>query len=353
VTTIHVDILHDPIGDSRWSQLLVQHPAASVFHSPGWLSALRMTYGYEPFVVTTSAGPALTNGVVLCGVKGWTSRRLVSLPFSDHCDPLIAQSEHMPQLLSAVDAHARSSEWGAVELRPRAASETFAAAAASSGLQRGDEYCAHRLDLRPDPAVIFRQMHASSTQRAIRRAEREGLTYETGTSGRLLAHFYRLLRMTRRRHGLPPQPRAWFRNLVSCLGHQIAIHLVSKDGNPVASMLTLSFKKTIVYKYGASDAAHHRLGAVPFLFWRVIRDARAQGFEELDLGRSDFDQPGLITFKDHLGAGRSTMTYYRTPARTRDAAGGDLVSRVARGVFAHLPDTALDLAGRLIYKRLG
>ena len=99
--------------------------------------------------------------------------------------------------------------------------------------------------------------------------------------------------------------------------------------------------------------AHHRLGAVPFLFWRVIRDARAQGFEELDLGRSDLDQPGLITFKDHLGASRSMMTYYRTPARTRDAGGGDLVSRVARGVFAHLPDTALDLAGRLIYKRLG
>ena len=86
-----VRIVEDPIGDPRWSELLDRHPAASVFHSPGWLNALRQTYGYEPFVVTTSTGPTLENGLVVCRVKGWTSRRLVSLPFSDHCDPLVDQ----------------------------------------------------------------------------------------------------------------------------------------------------------------------------------------------------------------------------------------------------------------------
>ena len=30
-----------------------------------------------------------------------------------------------------------------------------------------------------------------------------------------------------------------------------------------------------------------------------------------------------------------------------------LDARVARGLFTHLPDAALDLAGRLIYKHLG
>ena len=86
---------------------------------------------------------------------------------------------------------------------------------------------------------------------------------------------------------------------------------------------------------------------MPFLFWRVIQDARAQGFVELDLGRSDLDQPGLAAFKDHLGATRSTLTYYRYPARPRDAARSDWMSRAARGVCAYLPDAALDLTGRL------
>ena len=130
----------------------------------------------------------------------------------------------------------------------------------------------------------------------------------------MLSSFYGLLRLTRRRHGLPPQPLAWFRNLVACLGDGLTIHVASKDGVPIAGILTLSFKKTMVYKYGGSDARHHSLGGMPFLFWRAIQEAKARGIEELDLGRSDLDQPGLIAFKDHLGATRTTLTYYTSPA---------------------------------------
>jgi hypothetical protein len=351
---MRVRIVEDPIGDSRWSELLDRHPAASVFHSPGWLSALRQTYGYEPFVATTSPGPLLENGVVVCQVKGWSSRRLVSLPFSDHCDPLAGGSGDLSELLAFLAGETRRAGWRSVELRPRAVvGQPFEAAARAGGLGPDSEYLLHRLDLRPDATEIFRRFHRSSTQRAVRRAEREGLTYEPGTSDRLLASFYRLLRMTRRRHGLPPQPLAWFRNLVTYLGDRLTIHVASKDGQAIASILTLSFKNTMFYKYGGSDAAYHRLGGMPFLFWRVIQGARARGFVELDLGRSDLGQPGLTAFKDHLGATRSTLTYYRCPARQGVVTRRDWTSRVARGVFARLPDAALDLAGRVLYKHLG
>ena len=179
------------------------------------------------------------------------------------------------------------------------------------------------------------------------------MSYEAGTSERLLSRFYGLLRLTRRRHGLPPQPLAWFRNLIACLGDGVTIHVASKDGRPIASILTLSFKKTMVYKYGGSDARHHRLGGMPFLFWRAIQDAKAQGIEELDLGRSDIDQPGLVAFKDHLGATRTTLTYYTCPARRKGTAHDGPISRAARRVVSHLPDAALDLTGRLLYRHLG
>ena len=293
--------------------------------------------------MTTSPGPTLNNGIVVCRVNGWASRRLVSLPFSDHCDPLVEVSSDLPDVLALLADEARGGGWASVELRPRTAGQSFAIAAGECGLERGAEYSLHRLDLRPEVTEIFRQMH-HSMQRAIRRAEREELTYETGTSDQLLASFYRLLRMTRRRHGLPPQPFAWFRNLVSSLGG-VAIHEARKNGQPIASVLTLTFRKTMFYKYGASDAAYHRLGGMPLLFWRVIQDARALGLAELDLGRSDVDQPGLIAFKDHLGATQSALTYYRSSATPRDAAHSEWMSRVARLMFAHLPDAALDLAG--------
>jgi lipid II:glycine glycyltransferase (peptidoglycan interpeptide bridge formation enzyme) len=249
---------------------------------------------------------------------------------------------------------ARASGSRSVELRPQGVVEqAFDGVARACGLKPSAEYCLHRIDLRAKSTEIFRRFHPSSTKRAIRRAEREGVTYETGTSNQLLASFYGLLRLTRRRHGLPPQPLAWFRNLVACLGDRVSIHVASKDGQPIASIMTLSFKNTLSYKYGGSDASRHRLGGMPFLFWRLIQDAQTRGFVELDLGRSDIDQPGLVAFKEHLGATRSTLTYYRYPERQVDARHSDWMSRVARGVLAHLPDATLDLAGRLLYKHMG
>src|SRR5216110_3070476 len=81
----------DPLLDPRWPEFLERHASASIFHSRGWLEALRRTYGYEPIAYTTSPPTVdLANGLVFCRIDSWlTGRRLVSLPFSDHTEPLV------------------------------------------------------------------------------------------------------------------------------------------------------------------------------------------------------------------------------------------------------------------------
>jgi hypothetical protein len=335
----------DPLADTRWDDLVRQHPRASVFHSRGWLEALKRTYGYEPIVLTTTARGPLENGLVLCRVRAWMSRRLVSLPFSDHCELLVDRPDDLSAVLGWLADEMRRKHSSSLDLRPRRV--------VPGGLAEGAIYCLHTLDLRPSAEQIFDGFHASCTRRAIRRAERERLSYEAGTSDRLISSFYDLLRQTRRRHGLPPQPLDWFRNLVACVGDGLAIHVASKDLMPVAAILTLSFKKTMVYKYGGSDARHHRLGSMPYLFWRAIQGAKAQGIEELDLGRSELDQPGLVAFKDHLGAVGTTLTYYSSKARRPGKAHAGPLTRLARKIVPHLPDAALDFTGRLLYRHLG
>src|SRR5262245_16729458 len=98
----------DPLRDPRWQALIEKHPCASVFHSLGWLEALRRTYGYDPVVFSTCPPEAteLTNGLVFCRVKSWlTGWRLVSLPFSDHCEPLVSS----PDELTCLVAHVQNS----------------------------------------------------------------------------------------------------------------------------------------------------------------------------------------------------------------------------------------------------
>ncbi len=344
----------DPVQDPRWVEFLGRHPQASVFECPGWLEALRRTYGYDPFVLTTSPpGSELKNGLPVCRVKSWLAgHRLVSLPFSDHCEPLADRPEELYEMLSFLTQEVRRGKWKYVDVRPLNLSS--GADGNSNGFQAMRTYYFHKLELSPSLEELFRRFHRSCVQRKIRRGERERLAYEVGASDSLLDRFYHLLRLTRRRHGVPPQPLAWFRNLIGCLGEKVRIHVASKDGQPVASILTLSFKKTIVYKYGCSNARYHNLGGMPFLFWRAIQEAKKMGLEEFDLGRSDTENPGLATFKDHLGASRSTLTYYRFPAsRAGLAAADDWKLRTAKRVLAHMPDRVLTVGGRLLYKHFG
>src|SRR5207248_6328452 len=101
------------------------------------------------------------------------------------------------------------------------------------------------------------------------------LAYVSGRSDAMLQQFYELLVMTRRRHGVPPQPLAWFRNLRDCFGEVFKIRVTSLNQRPIASIITLHYKKSVVYKYGGSNAAVHALGAMPFLFWQTILEAKS------------------------------------------------------------------------------
>jgi CelD/BcsL family acetyltransferase involved in cellulose biosynthesis len=339
----------DPIGDPRWAALVNRHPRASVFHSPGWLKALRAVYGYEPVALSTSApGSDLTNGLVFCGIRSWlTGRRLVSLPFSDHCEPLIDRAGELDDMLLHMKRRVDQEKWRYVEIRP-----VSCAPSGYTKLSKGAVYAFHRLDLRPSTKELLQSFHKDCVQRKIRRAERENLQYEDGASEDLLQKFYRLLVVTRRRQYLPPQPLNWFRGLMAAFGEDLKIRVASKDGIAVASILTLSHKKTMVYKYGCSDAAFNNLGGTALLFWKTIQEARDAGFEELDMGRSDTDNPGLIAFKGHWGAVETSLSYWTYPHRPAGPSTGWKKS-LAQKVVSAAPDLVLETAGKLLYRHVG
>ncbi len=323
-----------------------------MFHSRGWLEALSRTYGYGATAFTTSPPTgALENGVVFCEVPTFlVGRRIVSLPFSDHCEPLANSSEELNCLLQYLQQGRGRNHWKYVEIRP-----------SSLGLNHGGEtgfrpqraYFLHRLDLHPSLDELFRGFHKDSIRRRIRKAENDDLVCERGQSEALLQKYYGLALLTRRRHHIPPQPIEWFRNLLACLSDDIEIHVASKAGKAVASIITLRFKKSVVYKYGCSDKAHNNLAAGPLLMWKAIKSAKESGAEEFDMGRSDCDNQGLITYKDRWGTERVTLTYWRSPAQAQLSVGESRGLKFGKFVFGRMPDSLLKIAGKLIYRYVG
>ena len=339
----------NPLTDPRWTEFLASHPQASIFHTPQWLKALNKTYGYRPVVFSTSDAAELTNGFVFCEIESWlTGRRLVSLPFSDHCQPL-AEGDSLTEILRGLQSSRASQRWKYIELRPICGN---CAEASGGAFGKQQVFGLHTIDLRDDITAVYRRFHDSCIRRKIKRADNEGLEYQVGRSELLLRQFRHLSLLTRRRHKLPPPPVSWFENLVRYVGDDLTIHVLAKNCEPIASIMTLKFKKSLVYKYGCSDARYHNMGGMPLLFWKAIQMAHELGVEQLDLGRSGYDDPGLIAFKEHLGGVGSELTYYQNPARdmkTLDA------SKMAwsRNVLPLLPDPLLAGAGRFLYRHIG
>lgn len=338
----------DPLRDERWTAFTERSAKASLYHRREWLQALKTAYDCDPFAITSShPGKELENAVVACRVRSMlTGNRLVSVPFSDHCEPLANGPEEVDELLTHLSHMNDQGRWKYAEIRP-------VSYVPSPHLRFGTHitYYLHRLDLCRSEEALLKSFHKNCIQRKITKAERESLRHEEGTSEALLKQFYKLMIETRRRLGIPPQPLKWFRALIESLGPDLKIRVALKDDTPVASILTVRAKRSMVYKYGCSDARFNNLGGMILLLWNAIREARAAGMEEFDFGRSDVHQDGLIAFKEHWGARRSALNYWCYPAppnKPENGRGMKLFKRLA----SRAPRSSLVALGNLLYKHI-
>ena len=343
----------DPLRDPRWEEFIQGCPHASVFHTREWLDSICRTYKYRPVVFTTSQpGGELRNGLVFCHIRSWfTGSRMVSVPFSDHCEPLVESPDEFNFLVNYLRADMEHRDWRYLEIRP--VEGRFEGKEQETGFRPTSSFYLHRVNLRPSLREIFDGLDKDSVRRRIQRAERAGMAYKCGRSPELLRDFYNLLVLTRGRHHLPPQPYAWFRNMVDCMGEALEIRVAYKDVLPIAAVLTLRFRKTVYYKYGCSDARYHNLAAIPALLWRTIQESKAGGSEELDLGRSDREDKGLVAFKDHWTREHSQLVYWRYPVSSRMPAGKGWKLKLIKQAFACMPNRLLISAGHLMYRHIG
>ena len=342
----------DPTQDARWSALVAIHPKASVFHTVGWLKTLQSTYGYEPVAFTTSSpSDELKNGLVFCRVNSWlTGRRLVSLPFSDHCEPLSDSADELNFLIRHLQTTVEHEKWKYMEIRPNAVD--FSQAGDGVDLMPAATHSLHILDMRPDLDEVFRGLDKDSVQRRVQRAERASLVEKRGRSEDLLKSFYALFVTTRGRHNLPPIPYTWFRNLIHHQNEALEIRLAYKEETAVAGILTLQFKGTVYYKYGCSDVQFNNLGAMPWLLWNAIAAGKSTGALKFDMGRTEAGNAGLLAFKNHWVPQPRRLVYWKFPDASPIGEDGWKL-RMAKRVFSFMPDRLLTITGNLIYRHIG
>src|SRR5439155_7559758 len=129
---------------------------------------------------------------------------------------------------------------------------------------------------------------ASSVRRAIRKAEKSGADVQVATSRDAILEFYRLHVRTRRRHGLPPQPLSFFKNIYEEIvknGHGFVVLAKSGSRTFAAAVFFLIGKKAL-YKFGASDRSFQEFRGNNLVMWEAIKFLIDRGFTSLHLRRT-------------------------------------------------------------------
>jgi Acetyltransferase (GNAT) domain len=341
----------DPTTDGRWGDFVQDHPRASIFHTAEWLRTLRKAYGYETIAFTTSSPSApLESAIPFCLIKSrLTKRRLVSLPFSDHCEPLCESAGDMTSLLIYLRGALEKTHCQYFELRPTMNRFAFA----ERNLSHAGSHFLHVLDLEPDRDSLLAGFDRDSVRRRIGRAERAGLIEKNGNSSDLLNDFYDLFVMSRRRHQLPPAPRAWFRHLTDEMGSRLQIRAAYSNHRAVSAIMTLRFGNTVYYKYGCSDYSFNQLGATPWLFWKAIEAAKSSGARCFDFGRTEKIHAGLLRFKNHWVPKPQQLSYWAFPAASRLRSTRGWKMKAANRIFSSMPNLLLEWTGQMLYRHMG
>jgi CelD/BcsL family acetyltransferase involved in cellulose biosynthesis len=343
---VSLDLAVGP-GDAAWREYVESLPDALPFHHPRWIAVLTATYGLKArAVVVRDEGGTIVAGLPVVMVKTpLRGARLVSLPFTDYCPPLVAPGVDASVILPPLQAECRRVDARRAEVRAEIeGSVPFLAA----GYR-------HVVDLRRGYDAVAAGFHASQVRRNIKRAHASGLVLRhSDRRDDLVDEFYRLHVKTRRRLGVPVQPRRFFRHIREHLmGEHGSITLATLNSRPVAAALFLRQASTVVYKYGASDAESWPARPNHAIFEHAIRSACDEGYAWFDFGRTDADAEGLRAFKRGWGAHETPLVYSAVgdvrPVTLAPPA-PSIAGGVLRAVISRSPEWVCRVTGEVFYR---
>jgi lipid II:glycine glycyltransferase (peptidoglycan interpeptide bridge formation enzyme) len=159
---------------------------------------------------------------------------------------------------------------------------------------------------------------------------------------------------TRRRKGLPVQPRKFFELLQEyVLAKGLGFVLLAyKDQECLAGGLFLHWQRTLTYKYAASSGEEQQYRPNNLLTWTAIRWGCENGYQLFDLGRTELDNAGLRRFKKGWGALEESLTYSTMSSRPLKQSTRKL-EQLLHSVIQHSPPWVCRISGELLYRHVG
>jgi CelD/BcsL family acetyltransferase involved in cellulose biosynthesis len=335
-----------PIEGADWNRFVQSQAGTLAYHDPAWTLMLAECYGFRPFALGL-----FERGTILAGLPAVETRTLrrrrkwISLPFTDQCPPLGVTESASSELTAGLDRFRRHAGVERLEVHAHISGPSTVARPAGF---------IHAVDLTSGSDSLFTALDRSQVQRGIKRSRRDGVAIRRGDHESDLTNiFYDLHLRTRKRHGIPVQPRRFFQLLWRRILEpgQGFLSLAYVGRIPVAGAVFLIGRETLTYKYNASRPEFWRERPNHALIWDAMKWACSSGLSSFDFGLTHFPNAGLRDFKRRWAANEEILhrsIVANAAFRTRSPDG--LPERALGALVRHGPFWVCRGIGELLYK---
>jgi FemAB-related protein (PEP-CTERM system-associated) len=341
--------LTDAAECGRIDEYIMQHGDSSPFHLTAWLKAVEAGTGQHAACLLAETVNGSIEGMLPVHAVGSPlfGRALVSSGFAVGGGILANSQGVAERLADAAWEMAKAQKCGTVELRGGALPHGL-------WIIKGN---AHANFARPltneDEAEL---LAIPRKQRAeVRKGLDKNLVVETGKGQRDLDWHYRVYSESVRNLGTPVFPKALMAEVLRHFGEDADILTVLSEGKPVASVLSLYHKGSVMPYWGGGVFEARALRANDVMYYALMNHARRRGCVAFDFGRSKVGS-GAFNFKKNWGFEPQPLSYaVRTAdgAEPRDINPNSPKYKAKIAAWQKLPLPVANLIGPWIAKGLG
>lgn len=342
--------LSDPDEARRIEAFVERHPLATPFHRPAWLSAVARGTAQRGWMLLAEHAGSIAGYLPLSEIHSPVfGRVLASSGFAVDGGLLMEQGADPAPLIEAVGELAGRLSCPSIELRGGALPT------ASGGWNlRTQSHCGFVADLAADDdhqlTAVLRKQRAE-----VRKSLAGDLSITVGTGVEERDAHYAVYAESVRNLGTPVFPRRLFDAVLDSFGDDADILTVQHEGQPVASVLSLYHRGTVMPYWGGGTWEARRLRANERMYFELMLHARRRGCKRFDFGRSKTGS-GAYHYKRNWGFEPQPLTYavWTAPGcEARDADPTSARHRLQIAAWRRLPLAVSNRLGPFIARGLG
>lgn len=332
------------LSGGLWDAFLANRTEGTLYHHRAWDKVFDV-YRLPVFRLAALDSDRVVGVLPLVWQGSWLfGSQLVSLPWFDSAGVLADDATVYDALLSEALNMAAERHAAKLHVRQPSPIEHLPPARSDKVLMR--------LPLDEDPGRMWDRFSAK-VRNQIRKAQKEGLTYESGGS-ELLEAFYSVYSTNMRDLGSPAHSFRFFQEVATAFPAVSRLHVIRHEGRAIGAALALGNGTALEIPWASSLRRYNPYCVNHLLYWQLIQIACREGFRHFHFGRSTIDS-GTYHFKKQWGAESLPLHWYTL---RQDGAAASSAERpeesfsLARRVWQRLPKWIAELLGSRIIRKV-